>query len=107
MPHPLQRRLLRRLRRPGIVYCSTKREVDLVYAILRRFDIPAHRYHGGMTSKERNTEQERFMHAELSGKRLLNALMYVGRARVVPRLRALFEAGFACETFAQHLTRLP
>jgi ATP-dependent DNA helicase RecQ len=56
-------RLLRRLRRPGIVYCSTKREVDLVYAILRRFDIPAHRYHGGMTSKERNTEQERFMHA--------------------------------------------
>jgi ATP-dependent DNA helicase RecQ len=55
-------RLLRRLRRPGIVYCSTKREVDLVYAILRRFDIPAHRYHGGMTSKERNTEQERFMH---------------------------------------------
>jgi ATP-dependent DNA helicase RecQ len=54
-------RLLRRLRRPGIVYCSTKREVDLVYAILRRFDIPAHRYHGGMTSKERNTEQERFM----------------------------------------------
>jgi superfamily II DNA/RNA helicase len=36
--------------------------VDLVYAILRRFDIPAHRYHGGMTSKERNTEQERFMH---------------------------------------------
>jgi ATP-dependent DNA helicase RecQ len=54
-------RLLQRLRRPGIVYCATKREVDGVYAILRRFNIPAHRYHGGMTAAERDTEQERFM----------------------------------------------
>jgi len=54
-------RLLQRLRRPGIVYCATKREVDGVYAILRRFNIPAHRYHGGMTAAERNTEQERYM----------------------------------------------
>ena len=54
-------RLLQRLRRPGIVYCATKREVDGVYAILRRFNIPAHRYHGGMTAAERDAEQERFM----------------------------------------------
>jgi ATP-dependent DNA helicase RecQ len=54
-------RLMRRLRRPGIVYCSTKREVDEVYMILRRLDIPAHRYHGGMTTSERNEEQERYM----------------------------------------------
>jgi ATP-dependent DNA helicase RecQ len=54
-------RLARRLRRPGIVYCSTRREVDLVYTLLRRFGIPSHRYHGGMTATERNAEQERFM----------------------------------------------
>jgi ATP-dependent DNA helicase RecQ len=54
-------RLVRRLRRPGIVYCATRREVDLVYALLRRFKIRAHRYHGGMTATERNQEQERFM----------------------------------------------
>ena len=54
-------RLLQRLRRPGIVYCATKREVDGVWAILRRFNIPAHRYHGGMTAAERNTEQEHYM----------------------------------------------
>jgi ATP-dependent DNA helicase RecQ len=54
-------RLLQRLRRPGIVYCATKREVDGVYAILRRFNIPAHRYHGGMTAAEREVEQERYM----------------------------------------------
>jgi ATP-dependent DNA helicase RecQ len=54
-------RLLQRLRRPGIVYCATKREVDGVYAILRRFNIAAHRYHGGMTAAERNAEQEGYM----------------------------------------------
>jgi ATP-dependent DNA helicase RecQ len=54
-------RLVRRLRRPGIVYCSTRREVDFLYALLRRFAIPCHRYHGGMTATERNAEQEHFM----------------------------------------------
>jgi ATP-dependent DNA helicase RecQ len=54
-------RLVRRLRRPGIVYCATRREVDFIYALLRRFGIPCHRYHGGMTATERNAEQERFM----------------------------------------------
>ncbi len=39
------------------------REVDAVYALLMRFGIPAHRYHGGMTGLERETEQERFMSA--------------------------------------------
>jgi ATP-dependent DNA helicase RecQ len=54
-------RLVRKLRRPGIVYCSTRREVDFVYALLRRFKIPTHRYHGGMLTSERNAEQEHFM----------------------------------------------
>jgi ATP-dependent DNA helicase RecQ len=54
-------RLVKRLRRPGIVYCSTRREVDMLYVLLRRFRIPAHRYHGGMTATERDTEQLRFM----------------------------------------------
>ena len=54
-------RLVRRLRRPGIVYCTTTREVDEVYAVLRRFRVPATRYHGRMAAGERNTEQARFM----------------------------------------------
>jgi ATP-dependent DNA helicase RecQ len=54
-------RLARRLRRPGIVYCATRREVDLVYTLLRRFGMPAYRYHGGMTVKERNAQQTHFM----------------------------------------------
>jgi len=54
-------RLARRLRRPGIVYCATRAEVDAVYTLLRRFGIPANRYHGGMTGTEREEEQAKFM----------------------------------------------
>jgi len=50
-----------RLRRPGIIYCATTREVDSVYAALRTLGIPAHHYHGRMTAKERNAEQDLYM----------------------------------------------
>ena len=52
-----------RLRRPGIVYCSTTRDVDTVYGALKQMKIPVNRYHGGMNGSERRTEQEQFMGA--------------------------------------------
>ena len=54
-------RLAQRLRRPGIVYCTTTREVDTVYAMLMKLGIPAHRYHGKMSAGDRNAQQELFM----------------------------------------------
>ncbi|MCH2172712.1 RecQ family ATP-dependent DNA helicase [Myxococcota bacterium] len=54
-------RLVLRLRRPGIVYCATRREVDFVFALLQRFQVPARRYHGAMTATERNASQDHFM----------------------------------------------
>ncbi|MFM8410718.1 MAG: RecQ family ATP-dependent DNA helicase, partial [Alphaproteobacteria bacterium] len=54
-------RLAQRLRRPGIIYCTTTREVDTVYALLSRLGIPAHRYHGKMTGSERTAQQDLFM----------------------------------------------
>jgi len=54
-------RLVKRLRRPGIVYCTTTREVDEVQMLLLRFGVPAHRYHGKMRAAERTAEQEKFM----------------------------------------------
>ncbi len=54
-------RFARRLRRPGIIYCSTTREVDNVYAALHMLRIPAHRYHGRMAAGERNQQQEMYM----------------------------------------------
>jgi len=56
-------RFAKRLRRPGIIYCSTTREVDNVYMALQMLRIPAHRYHGKMTGSERNQEQEMYMKA--------------------------------------------
>jgi ATP-dependent DNA helicase RecQ len=54
-------RFAKRLRRPGIIYCSTTREVDNVYMALQMLRIPAHRYHGKMTGTDRNQEQEMYM----------------------------------------------
>ena len=54
-------RFVRRLRRPGIVYCATTREVDILWGGLKRFGIPAHRYHGRMGAGDRAREQEWYM----------------------------------------------
>lgn len=54
-------RLVIRLRRPGIIYCSTTRDVDTVYGALKQMKIPANRYHGGMNGSERREQQEQFM----------------------------------------------
>ncbi len=61
-------KLIRRLRRPGIIYCATVRAVDDLYAALRRGGIPVLRYHGRMTRDEREESQGRFMQP---GKRLV------------------------------------
>lgn len=54
-------RLAFRVRRPGIIYCSTTREVDEIFAILQRFGVPSHRYHGKMSAAERRKNQDGFM----------------------------------------------
>jgi len=54
-------RLLKKLRRPGIVYCATTKEVDAVWGLLQHFGMPCHRYHGKMQAKVKNEEQEKYM----------------------------------------------
>ncbi len=61
-------KLIRRLDRPGVIYCSTTKAVDEIYAALRRAQIPVARYHGKMKTSERTAEQKRYMKA---GKRLV------------------------------------
>ena len=53
-------KLLRRLRRPGIVYCATTKAVDEIYGALKRARIPATRYHGKMTKTERTRAQKHY-----------------------------------------------
>lgn len=54
-------RLIRRLRRPGIVYCATTVAVDQLYRALLRARIPVARYHGKMSSADRKAAQKRYM----------------------------------------------
>src|SRR5207237_8235247 len=46
-------KLIQRLRRPGIVYRSTVRSVDELYVALKVAKIPVERYHGKVTTEER------------------------------------------------------
>lgn len=57
-------RLIRRLRRPGILYCSTTKAVDQVAGALSRAQIPSARYHGKMKAGERASAQRKFMKSE-------------------------------------------
>lgn len=54
-------RMLKRLERPGIVYCSTTIEVDRLHRALDRARVPVARYHGKMNKGEREAAQRRFM----------------------------------------------
>ncbi len=59
---------LRRLRRPGIVYCSTVKDVEELGALCKIARIPAEIYHGRLTKAERDHAHKRFMS---SGKRIV------------------------------------
>jgi ATP-dependent DNA helicase RecQ len=54
-------RFIKRLQRPGIIYCATTKAVDDIYGALRLLRLPVHRYHGRMAGKDRNSEQEMYM----------------------------------------------
>ena len=54
-------KLIRGLRRPGIIYCATTIAVDQLANVLKRVDIPVVRYHGKMSPSERTTAQNKFM----------------------------------------------
>ena len=61
-------KLVRRLPRPGIIYCSTTKTVEDVWLGLRLIKVPTARYHGKMTDKDRTEHQARFMR---KGKRIV------------------------------------
>src|SRR5262249_41172135 len=64
LKYELAGKLLRRLPRPGIVYCSTTKAVDEMFAALTRAQIPVARYHGKMKTTDRAAAQRRFMKAD-------------------------------------------
>ena len=53
--------LLKKLPRPGIVYCATVRMVNSLHEKLARNGLPVVKYHGRLTKKERTENQQQFM----------------------------------------------
>jgi hypothetical protein len=53
--------LLRKLPRPGIVYCATVKKVEELYEALSRWGVPVGKYHGRMNKGERDQSQQKFM----------------------------------------------
>ncbi|MBC7978732.1 MAG: ATP-dependent DNA helicase RecQ, partial [Myxococcales bacterium] len=53
--------LLKKLPRPGIVYCATVKKVEELYEALTRWGVPTSRYHGRMNKRERDESQQTFM----------------------------------------------
>jgi ATP-dependent DNA helicase RecQ len=53
--------LLKKLPRPGIVYCATVKKVEELYESLSRWGVPTARYHGRMNKNERTESQQKFM----------------------------------------------
>jgi ATP-dependent DNA helicase RecQ len=53
--------LLKKLPRPGVVYCATVKKVEELYEALQRHAIPVAHYHGRLGKKDRDAEQQRLM----------------------------------------------
>ncbi len=52
-------------RKPGIIYASTRKEVDHLYGYLRIKSFSVGKYHAGLTEKERKDFQEKFLKDEI------------------------------------------
>jgi ATP-dependent DNA helicase RecQ len=98
-------RLLKRLRRPGIVYCATTREVDQIWALLRRFKLPSQRYHGKMTAAARNAEQEKFMNPRRRGVMVATSAFGLGIDKADIRYVLHYQAPAALEQYVQEAGR--
>jgi ATP-dependent DNA helicase RecQ len=53
--------LLKKLPRPGIVYCATVKKVEELYEALTRWGVQVGKYHGRMNKGERDASQNAFM----------------------------------------------
>lgn len=98
-------RLLKRLRRPGIVYCSTTRAVDEIYGALLKARIPCARYHGRMSKADREAAQKSYMRA---GRRMVMvATSAFGMGIDKPDIRYIlhYQAPGSLEQYVQEVGR--
>ena len=98
-------RLIRALRRPGIIYCATTVAVDQLAGALKRAGIPVVRYHGKMRAADRAAAQHQFM--QPSRRLIMVATSAFGMGIDKPNIRYIlhYQAPGSLEQYVQEVGR--
>src|SRR5262245_48370858 len=98
-------RRIKRLRRPGIIYCATTTAVDQLAGALGRAGIPVARYHGKMRAAERVAAQHLFMHR--ARRLIMVATSAFGMGIDKPNIRYIlhYQAPGSLEQYVQEIGR--
>ena len=98
-------RLIRALRRPGIIYCATTIAVDQLAGALKRSGIPVVRYHGKMRVAERDAAQRQFM--QPSRRLIMVATSAFGMGIDKPNIRYIvhYQTPGSLEQYVQEIGR--
>ena len=102
---PAAARRIKRLQRPGIIYCATTTAVDEVARALGRAHIPVTRYHGKMRAADRDAAQRQFM--EPSRRIIMVATTAFGMGIDKPNIRYIlhYQAPGSLEQYVQEIGR--
>src|SRR6516225_6377050 len=98
-------RRIKRLRRPGIIYCATTTAVDQLANALGRARIPVVRYHGKMRAPDRAAAQRQFM--KPSRRLIMVATSAFGMGIDKPNIRYIvhYQAPESLEQYVQEIGR--
>jgi ATP-dependent DNA helicase RecQ len=98
-------RLIRALRRPGIIYCATTVAVDQLAGALKRAGIPVVRYHGKMRAADRTAAQCQFM--QPARRLIMVATSAFGMGIDKPNIRYIvhYQAPGSLEQYVQEIGR--
>ena len=98
-------RRIKRLQRPGIIYCATTTAVDEVGGALGRARIPVTRYHGKMRAADRDAAQREFMNP--SRRLIMVATSAFGMGIDKPNIRYIlhYQTPGSLEQYVQEIGR--
>src|SRR5262245_4024424 len=96
---------IKRLRRPGIIYCATTAAVDQLANALGRAHIPVARYHGKMRAPDRSAAQHYFM--DRSRRLIMIATSAFGMGIDKPNIRYIvhYQTPGSLEQYVQEVGR--
>lgn len=101
----LYKRLVRRLPRPGIVYCATVKTVEDLGLVFRKLRLPADTYHGRLAKAAREEAQNRFMKAGRRGIMVATNAFGLGVDKPDIRYIAHFHVPGSLEAYVQEAGR--